>query len=808
MLKNYLFIALRYMVRHKGFSLINIAGLTIGIASSLLLVLYIHDELRYDTFHHDAEHIHRVGFFGTLQGKRIASAYTGTPLGNRLQQVDGVETVTRLASWATFPMRYDDRAFTEPNLLLADSNFFRFFNFRLLDGNPDSALFGTHKIVLTESAARRYFDYKGAGDKTPIGKTMELAQGYFARVSGIAADPPRNSHLSFSCILSLRSWDEAHTPSWVTGRVVTYFKLRRGVSIKSVREQLHGFVAKYINPELEAMRSVNVREFQEKGDRLGFFTQPLLRIHLHSHLSDEITPNGSIQYVYLFGAIAVFIMLLACINFMNLSTARSASRAKEVAVRKTVGAPGSRLTGQFLLESCLYILLAVLLSLFLVGVMLAPFNWLAEKDISIRVLFSPLFLASLPLFIVVVGLISGSYPAFYLTTFTPIEVLKGRIRSRLRGYGIRNALVVFQFFISAGLITATLVVYLQLQFLRRASLGFDKNNVVDLLHTANLKKNAKAFKDALLHNDLVVSASYCNRLPPNIDWQYLFSVPDSGRSYMLNVYEMDYDHLQTMKYKMLVGRFFSPDFPTDSTAVILNETAAAKLGMRNLANKKLISIYGAAGEKPIEHEVIGIVQDFNFQSLRDPIQPMAIVLGKQPNWEMAIRVKDGHRDEALQSIRELWKEYAPYAPFEYTFLDQNFKAKHKMEERIGVIFLIFTVLAIFIACLGLIGLANFMAEQRTKEIGIRKVMGATESGIVSLLNRDFLKLVLMANVIAWPVTWWLMHRWLSQFAYHTPMAWWTFFVAGGVTMVIAFLSVSLRALQAAKGNPVNSLRDE
>ncbi|HEY9049013.1 MAG TPA: ABC transporter permease, partial [Ohtaekwangia sp.] len=565
MIKSYLSIALRYMIRHKGFSFINIAGLTIGIACSLLIVLYIQDETRYDTFHPDAARIYRAGSHGMLQGKKMLSVYAGAPLANTLQQTcRQVESVTRIASWATFPMRYEDRVFTEPRLLLADSNFFHFFHFQLIEGNIDSVLTGIRKLVITESAARRYFDYKGAGDRTPLGKTMVLAQGYTAKVSGIAADPPLNSHFHFTAILSLSSWDDIHTNGWVTGRAITYLKLKPDASILPVEEKLKVFVARYINPELEQLKRVNINQLNNQGNSLGFFIQPLLDIHLYSHLDDEIEPNGNIQYIYLFSAIAVFITLLACINFMNLSTARSASRAKEVGVRKTVGAPTSRLIIQFILESFFYIVIAILFALFIVSILLLPFNILAEKQLSVRVFLSPIFLAGLPLFAVVVGLLAGSYPAFYLTTFSPIEVMRGRIRSRMRKYSIRNVLVIFQFFISASLIIATLVVYRQLQYIQQASLGFDKHNVVNLLHTRNLGNNGMRFKEELLKHQSIVAASYCNRLPPNIDWQFVFSTTSPSQDYLLNVYEMDYDHLKTMKYTMITGRFFSSDFLSDS----------------------------------------------------------------------------------------------------------------------------------------------------------------------------------------------------------------------------------------------------
>jgi putative ABC transport system permease protein len=807
MLQNYFTIALRFMIRQKGFSVINISGLTLGIASSLLILLYVNDELSFDSFHESPERIHRVIESGRMQGKELRSAYTGYPMAyTLLKECPSVEATVRLANWPTFPVRYKDRANTEPNLLLADSNFFRFFNFRLLEGNVDEVLSGQRKLVITESAAKRYFDYKGPGDKTPLGKEMVLAQGYTANVSGIAADPPLQSHFHFSVLLSMDSWLEAKAGGWVTSGVITYLKLKENAEIGAVENALQQFTIKYVYPELKNLRSQNIGQFSDEGNRVSYHLQPMLDIHLNSNLFDEIEQNNDISYIYIFISIAVFITILACINFMNLSTARSASRAKEVGVRKSVGAPNSRIVAQFLLESYFYILVAVVIAMFIIMVVIGPFNVLADKELNTESFFTPVFLTGIVAFTLVVGLLAGSYPAFYLSYFSPIEVLKGRVRNRLRSYGIRNVLVVFQFFISVGLIIATLTVYEQLRYTQQLELGFDKSNVVNLIHTANLGSNGAAFKKELLQQPEILSASYSNRLPPNINWQYVFRPLRTQKDYIINVYEVDYDHLKTMRFSMVKGRFFSRDFPGDSLAVILNETAAKYMKMENIHNERIFTEFG--DPKGTTRDVIGIIHDFNFQSLRDSIQPIALVLGAEPNWEMAIRIKKGDETKALEKIHTLWLKHAPDAPYEYTFLDKNFEAKLGTEKKIGLLFLLFTVLAIFIACLGLFGLATFTAELRTKEIGIRKVMGASVQNIVVMLNKDFLKLVLIANLLAWPVTGWLMHHWLERFAYHTSLPWWSFIVSGVGTIIIAFFSVSSRAIRAAQGDPVNSLRDE
>jgi putative ABC transport system permease protein len=557
---------------------------------------------------------------------------------------------------------------------------------------------------------------------------------------------------------------------------------------------------------MEKLRNTNLEQYKQQGNELGYFIQPLRDIHLKSNLSDEIEVNGSIQNIYLFSCIAIFITLLACINFMNLTTAQSASRAKEVAVRKSVGANHDRLVRQFLLESYFYVIAAVILALAIVVPALAPFNFFTGKNISLYGLFNTEFVGGILAFIFITGLVAGSYPAFYLTHFSPIEVLKGNLRARIRTYGIRNVLVVFQFFISAVLIIATLVVYSQLRFIQKADLGFDKTHVINLLHTRNLGTHGAVFKEELLKQPGIVSASYCNRLPPNIDWRSMFRAVGQQKDFLFSVYEVDHDHLEAMGYKMVSGRFLKAGNRRDTLSVVINETAARKLGLTDFSDKKLFTDYDLPSGR--EREIIGIIQDFNFQSLKEPIQPLAIVAGPTPNWEMAIRLTGQDTDETVRAIRALWDKYAPHAPFEYSLLEKNFDSKHGSEKRIGFLFMIFTVLAILIACLGLFGLATFTAEQHRKQIGIRKVLGASVTNIVRMLNQNFLKLVLLANLIAWPFTWWIMNQWLDQFAFHAGISWWIFALSATVTFIIAFFSISYRAFKAATGNPVDSLRNE
>lgn len=805
MLRNYLTVALRFFSRQRSFSVINIFGLTIGIACSLLIFLFVEDELSFDKFNIDQEQIIRVGFQGNIQGKLNRTTQTGFPVAAYLKtNMPEVESTLRLAHWKTFPVSYESITHTEKYLLLADPDFFRFFSFKLLQGNPDSVLVGDRKVVITESAAKKYFNYKGDGDHTPIGKTITLAQGYTAQISGIAADPPVNSHFHFTLVLSLSSWEQSEPKDWFSGKVITYLKLKENVDPEETEHKIQERLQQKVNQELSILRNTNLDEYKKQGSELTYFFQPLASIHLHSSLQEEIEPNGNIEYIYLFSAIAVFITLLACINFMNLTTAQSSTRAKEVAVRKSVGAQNDRLMGQFLMESYFYVLLALLFSLAILFVMLPPFNYFSGKSLTISNLFSGPFLAGILTFIVITGLVAGSYPAFYLTQFNPIEVMKGNLRQKKRNYGIRNLLVIFQFFISAGLIIATLIVYEQLRFVQQADIGFNKENIVNLLHTKNLLSQGKKFKEALAKNPDIIASSYSNRLPPNVEWQSVFRLDGQSKDFSFSVYEMDRDHLRTMGYQMTAGRFF--EFPEDdTTAIIVNETAAKKLGLKNYEEHTLLSIYDRPEGR--KRKVIGIIKDFHFQSLKEPIQPLAIIPGFEPNWEMAIRVK-GNVDDEIKDIENIFKKMAPDAPFEYSVLQNNFSEKHAGEKRIGWLFLLFTTLAVIIACLGLFGLATFTAEQQRKAIGIRKVLGASNTHIMALLNREFLSLVFMANLLAWPVSWWLMRQWLSKFAYHIDIPLWAFLIATCITFLIAFISVTAKAYRAAMVNPVNSLRTD
>jgi putative ABC transport system permease protein len=803
MIKNYLKTALRIMLRQKAYSAINVTGLSIGIAATLLILIYIIDEVGYDKMHPDAHLMYRVGFSGRLQGNEFTSATSPAPLGEAMQkEIPDVAEVVRFGLWRTMPMNVGDKSFTEKRMIIADSNFFRFFHFEVLQGDPNTFLKGANKLVITESVAKRYF-----GKENPMGKMMMRgAELTAAEITGVVKDPPHNSHIGFDLILSGESWDYLRSnDQWTSNNLYTYIRLTPTGSLENVKRQLNAMVEKNMGSELEKYIGMSFKEFKAQGNDVGLFTQPMLDIHLTSDLQEEIAPNGNIQYLYIFAAIAAFIILIACINFMNLSTARSANRAKEVGVRKTIGAFRSRLIFQFLSESMLYSTISMILALAIIVLTIDPFNLLSGKELNLSIFKNPAVIGGLIAFTFLVGLLAGSYPAFYLTAFKPTDVLKGKIRSGFRNSALRNVLVIFQFIVSIALIFGSLVVYRQLGFLQDKNLGFDKENVVNLLHTLSLKTNAQAFKNELAGNPAFKNSSFANSLPPNITWTSAFRKGGSEQDFLLSVNQVDHDHLATMGYTMAEGRFFSRDFKSDTAAIILNETAYRQMAFKNLDEAVVLSYQG---EKPAPLKVVGVLKDFNFTSLKENVRPMCMLLGKEPNYDMAIRLSPGNTQEQIKLLETIWKKYSPGAPFEYSFLDQNFDALFRAEQRMSQIILLFTVLAIGIACLGLFGLAAYTAEQRAKEISIRKVMGASVTQVMVLMSRDFTLLVVVAFVIATPLAWYFADTWLQGFANRINLDASFVAIAGFVSILVALTTISFQSIKAARENPVKAMRSE
>jgi putative ABC transport system permease protein len=802
MLKSYLKVALRNIVRQKFYSVLNISGLAIGLTASLLISLYIYDEITFDSFHKDYQNIYHVGTRLRIGGQELITSSTCPPLAPAmLQQIPGIENVTRLNPWPlkNEVMRYGEKMFNEHHALYADSNFFDFFNFVLLEGNVKTALKEPYTMVLTSAAARRYF-----GNEVAIGKIIAVGNNKAAyTVTGIAEAAPPNSHIQFDMLLSLASEQAAREGDWGnTNGTYTYFRKSQNTSLASVTSGLDKMVKLFIYPDIEASFAMSFQEFEKQGNVYTFFPYALSESHLyHPEITDGLVPGGDVKSLYMFAAVGIFILLIACINFMNLSTARSARRAREVGLRKTFGSAKSKLVIQFLSESTTYVFAATLLAMAGTYLLLPAFEMLSGKSLSFSTLFVPRVVGGMLAIFVIVALLAGSYPAFYLTAFKPIEVLKGKLSAGMKSKGVRSVLVVVQFSISIILMICTLVVYDQLTFMQQKDIGLDRHNVLVVQNTTRLGMNQDAFLEALSKQAGVLKASYANNAFPEVHRAGAFRPSGTTRDIVFQAYNTDYDHLDVLKIDLVQGRYFSREVPSDSTACVINEAAAKAIGWTDPLNHKFESDGGGPGIT-----VIGVIRDFNFESFKSKVRPLIIFLKLHSNF-MHVRYT-GNPNDVVNAIEAIWLKLAPHSPFEFTFLDQNFDQLFREEQRLGKLFTVMSGLAIFVACLGLLGLASFTAEQRTREIGIRKVMGASVTSITSLLSREFMVLVGLAFILACIFGWYAMDQWLGTFAFRIQLAPLTFFISGFTAAAIAGATVSYHFIKAATSNPCDAIRHE
>lgn len=801
MLKNYFTVALRNIRKHKFYSALNISGLAFGLTACFLIGLYISDELGYDKFHKEYTNIYSIALHGRIAGQEIYTSNTSPPIAPAMVAgIPGVEQAVRINTWSNVVVKYEDKAFTEQKVLAVDSNFLAFFSFGLMEGDPATALKEPNTIVLSKEMAVKYF-----GNQAAIGKLLTVGNGNASyKVTGVTSKVPGNSQIQYDFLVSGASDERLKSNGWTNNGIYTYIRKNPNTTVASIEDKLKGFVRQHVAPELEQGFGVSFDDFEKNGGIYAYYVYPMSDLHLfQAELNDSITPRSDIKYVYILSAVGLFILLIACINFMNLSTARSASRAKEVGLRKTLGSVRSKLVAQFLSESFVYALVATLLAIAAAYLLIPSFNLLSGKQLEFKALFEPVMLTGIASSFVLVSLLAGSYPAFYLTSFKPVDVLKGKMKAGLKSKGIRSGLVVVQFTISITLIISTMVVYNQLNYLQEKNIGMDKKGVIVLSNTRRLGTNMDAFKASLLNQTGVLSASYTNNVFPGVNNTTVFRTAGTDQDRILGAYYADYDHLSTLRIELLSGRFFSKDFPSDSTACVINEAAVKELGWTDPLSQKLTN-YNA--EKPYDMQVVGVVKDFNFESFKSSVRPLVIQLTPRAN-NILIRY-EGQANKAIETVQALWKETAVNEPFEYTFLDQNFDQLFREEQRLGQLFTVMTGIAIFVACLGLLGLASFTAEQRTKEIGIRKVMGASVSSVSALLSREFMTLVGISFVLAAGLAWYLMDSWLGTFAYRIQLGVVVFLIGGSVAAVIAWLTVSYHFIRAARSNPADSLRYE
>lgn len=803
MFKNYLNTVLRGIWKHKVLSSINIFGLAVGITCCLLILLYVQFEYSYDRYHENHERIHRISLSAVLAGNELNVAATPYPMAAVLEnEFPEVEHAVRIQRFFQDTLvSIDDLSYQEKEIFLADPSFFDTFSYPLIAGNSASALIDPNTVIVTESMANKYFPGSEA-----LGKTLTFNNETDYLITGVIADIPANSHFHPDFLVSMSSDPNHDSPVWINNNIRTYVLVRPGTNAEAFLEKLQELIPKYIAPQIEQVLGGTLEEFLATGGRYAYGLQALTDIHLFSDLDGEIEPPGSATYVYTFQAIAVFILLLACINFMNLSTARSANRAKEIGVRKVLGAYQGQLIGQFLVESILITFFALLIALPLAALLLPSFSAVMDREMSVNALFSIGSLSSLVVGAIIVGIISGSYPAFFLSKFHPQEVLKGKLSGGAKNSWLRGGLVVFQFVISIALVASTLIVYTQLDFLRNKPLGFEKEQLLVIHRASGLGDQLESFKTQIAQLANIESVSSAVDIPGTLSGQnvYLIEGRPAADSHILSTIGVDYDFIETMGMEIVAGRAFSEQFPSDDSAVIINETAAREMGLEQPTATTLI-VPNPEGNQ--SGPVIGVVKDFHWESLHQEIRPMVIQVRDFSRY-IVVRIQANNTEQTVASLEDIWRTMTGGQPFEYSFVDEDFDNFHRQDQRLGEIFMSFSALAILIACLGLYGLASFTTEQRSKEIGVRKTLGASISNIVVLMSRESIMLVFVALVIAVPLAYITMNTWLQMFSYRVSINPVSFLVSGILALVVAFLTVSSQSVKTALKNPTLTLRDE
>ncbi len=811
MIKNYIKIAWRNLVKNKTYSVINIVGLAIGLGCFLLISLYVMDELSYDRFNDKADRIYRVDADIRFGGSELRLAVSSDPMGATLKtDYPQVEEFARIyTSNGSKLIKKEDQYIVEQNVGHADSTIFKVFTLPFIAGIPDKALTEPKTVVISESSAIKYF-----GTTDVLGETIETTDEgkTLYTITGVMKDIPHNAHFNLDFIFSMHNV-QYEFGNYLSHNFFTYILLQKGVDYREFERIFPEFIDNHVLAQAQQFMNIqSMEEFNKAGNYLAYSLMPLTRIHLYSDRSPELGVNSSIQYVYIFGAVALFILLIACVNFMNLATARSSNRSKEVGIRKVLGTKKTRLIKQFLAESTLTVFISLAIALLLAWISLPFFNQLSIKTMSLSVLFKTPFIYLLCLLPFIVGIMAGSYPAFFLSAFQPVAVLKGKLSTRVKKSTFRNALVVFQFITSTFLIVSTIVVYIQLDYIQTKKLGFNKDQVLILDETGSLGNNLQAFKNEIKKFPGVQSATYGGYLPVqessrNDRTYFRNAVPDPQNGLNMQTWRTDYDYMKTLGMEMKSGRWFSEEYGTDSSAIVINETTAALLGYEDPVGKNIYSFRTSSELETITYNIIGVVENFHYESIRQTIGPLCFTLGETP-WTLALKVSTDDIQSLVPQIESEFKSMAPGMPFSYRFLDDSFNEMYRAEQRVGKIAFSFSLLAIFVACLGLFGLATYISEQRTKEIGVRKVVGAGVNNIALMLSRDFIVLILIAFLFAFPLAGWAMNRWLEDFAFRIDISWWVYLVSGMLAMVIALTTVGYQAIRAGMVNPVDSLRSE
>jgi len=805
MLKNYLKTAIRNLWKNKVFSAINVIGLAAGLAVFLMIVLFVTDELNYDKFNKNADRIYRLDAEIYFNNTLFDAAVSPEPLAATLvKDFPQVEQMVRFNSAGDILVKKNNQNIQDRRAVFADSTLFKVFTLPMIEGDPATALNEPNSMVIDESAAKRYFNRTDV-----VGQTLYINNSTTCKITGVIKDIPRQSHFHFSFIRPLRDSYRGNADIWLSNNNQSYILLKPGVEQSFMQARVNATIDNYLAKQLEVLVHSSLKSLEKKGNYFRYSLMPLRKIHLYSDKSYEFEANGNITYVYIFSVIAAFILMIACVNFMNLSTARSANRAKEVGIRKVAGSTRSDLITQFLTESVLISFFSFVFAVLLSMLILPLFNQLAGKEMHVSSLFSTWLLPMMVGLVLIVGCIAGSYPALYLSSFQPAKVLKGTIAKGFKGSWLRSTLVVFQFIISIILIVGTMVIYNQLKYIRSRNIGYKREQILVLQNTYPLDKQIKTFRQEILTISGVEAATITSDLPTGIGFNqngwFRDATFDATKAVIMTNFYIDENYVPALGMQIIKGRNFSAEFSTDSGAVLLNESAVKILSFKDPL--KEILYRPDDNNQPRAFRVIGIVRDFNYSSMHYKVGPLVMELNNSTG-RIALRIDTKSVGSLIEKVKSKWDAMAPGQPFQYTFMDADFNNVYKAEQRTGKLFISFAVFAIFIASLGLFGLVTYAAEQRIKEIGIRKVLGARVSNIVAMLSKDFAKLVLFASIIAFPIAWWAMSQWLQSFAYRIHISWWVFIVAAIIAVMIALITVSFQAIKAALRNPVKSLKAE
>ncbi len=804
MLHNYLKITLRNLVRHKVYTAINVAGLALGICCSTLIMLYVLDELSYDSYLEHIDALYRINLNGRLAGQEIRTSTTCAPMAAALKQ-EFPEVVEATRIWEinepALVTTGDGRLFNESQMLYADSTFFALFSIKIQHGDAATALNKPYSVVLTRSTAEKYF-----GQEDPIGRTLSFNQEDDYKVTAITEDVPHNTHFHYDLLASYVTLPASRRTFWISNNLNTYVRLQEKTVPQEFEAKLDLLVKKYVAPQIGQAIGVTFDEFVRAGGDYHYSIEPVRDIHLYSTVQDNLEPSSNPTYVYSFGIVAFIILILACINFMNLATARSANRAREVGVRKVVGSSKFQLIRQFLTEAIVLSLVASLIAILLVAVFLPHFNNVTKKSIPTGFWMSSDYLLFSIGLALLVGILAGSYPAFFLSAFRPVEVLKGKLRAGTTNSGFRRGLVVFQFSISIALLICTLVVGEQLDFIARKQLGFEKEHVLLVKRASALGDKLDSFQSELRRIPGILASAGTVHVPGHGEDGNGFQPEgaDANEPYLLSTFTVGYDFVEALDMEVVSGRNFSRQFGSDSSAYIINEAAVRKFGWKEAVGKTIIE---PDPEETITGLVIGVVKDFHFTSLHEPILPAILRLNPYARF-VVVRMNGEALQSTIAEVQRLWESQVPGQPFEYSFLVDDFDALYESDRQASSLFATFSGLGIAIACLGLFGLASFAAEQRTKEIGVRKVLGASMSNIIVLLTKEFSGLVAFAFLLAVPVAYYGMSAWLQEFAYRTTIRATPILLSGLMAMAVAWLTVSYQSVRAASTNPARALKYE